>query len=46
MCVRKVKGGYVDTTKSGKKLDAKPMSKKKAEAQHRAIEARMHAKGK
>lgn len=45
MCIRKVKVGYVDTTKSGKKLDKKPVSKKKAEAQHRAIEWAKH-KGK
>lgn len=44
MCVRKVKGGYVDTTKSGKRLDKTPVTKKKALAQHRAIEARIHGK--
>ncbi len=46
MCVKKVKGGYVTTTKSGKRLDKKPLSKRKAMAQHRAIEAREHGRGK
>lgn len=38
MSVKKVKGGFENVSKSGKKFSKKPLSKADAEAQLRAIE--------
>ena len=48
--IKKVKGGYkvfhCHGAKKGTALSKKPMSKKKALAQHRAIEISKHKRGK
>lgn len=44
MVIKKVKGGYKNVSKSGKKFSKKPLTKKKAGAQLRAIEANKHKK--
>jgi hypothetical protein len=46
MAVDKVKGGFKNVSKSGKTFSKKPLPKKKAEAQLRAIEASKAAKAK
>lgn len=44
--VRKVKGGYAVVSKSGHRFSKHPLTKAKAQAQLRAIEANKHKRGK
>jgi hypothetical protein len=45
MTVKKVSGGYKVKSPSGHAFSKKPMSKRKAQAQLRAIEANKHRRG-
>lgn len=46
MTVKKVGSGYKNVSKKGKTFSKKPLSKKKAMAQLKAIEANKHKGGK